>query len=63
MCMPIDDAAMLCWLQSQLRVMEVWQNELATRPDADTRQVDQLARHHAWLSDELARLSHPRKAA
>lgn len=63
MCMPIDDTAMLCWLQTQLRVMEAWQNELACRPDTDPRQVERLARHHAWLSDELSRLNPVRKAA
>jgi hypothetical protein len=61
--MPIDDSAMLCWLQTQLRVMQAWLDELATRPDADPRQVDQLARHHAWLSDELTRLTPVRRAA
>ncbi|MCA8902416.1 MAG: hypothetical protein KDA53_14335 [Hyphomonas sp.] len=61
--MPIDDAAMLCWLETQLRVLEAWQTELATRPDTDPLQVDRLARHHAWLSDELARLLPARKAA
>ena len=63
MCMPIDDIAMICWLETQLRVMNAWQDELATRPDTSPEQVARLARHQAWLSDELARLSLPRKAA
>ena len=63
MCLPIDDTALQCWLQTQLRVIEAWQMELATRPEADARQVESLARHHAWLSNELAHLSPLRKAA
>ncbi|KJS26995.1 MAG: hypothetical protein VR75_04740 [Hyphomonadaceae bacterium BRH_c29] len=63
MCMPIDDAAMLCWLISQLRVIEAWQDELASRPDADLLQVERLERHHAWLHEELARLRPLRRAA
>nr|WP_321359642.1 hypothetical protein [uncultured Hyphomonas sp.] len=63
MCLPVDDPAMLCWLQTQLRVIKAWQNELASRPDADLRQVERLARHHDWLTEELARLPPYRQAA
>jgi hypothetical protein len=63
MCIPLDDAAMLCWLEAQLRVIEAWQDELASRPDADLFQVERLARHHTWLRDELARLVPLRRAA
>ena len=63
MCLPIDDAAMLCWLETQLRIIEAWQDELAARPDADLHQAERLARHRNWLSEELARLSPLRRAA
>jgi hypothetical protein len=63
MCVPVDDPAMLCWLQTQLRVIEAWQEELSSRPDADLGQVERLARHHDWLTEELTRLSPYRQAA
>ena len=63
MCMPVDEAAMLCWLQTQLRVLEAWQDELTSRPDADIRQVERLSRHRDWLTEELARLTPHRQAA
>jgi hypothetical protein len=63
MCVPVDESAMLCWLQTQLRVIKAWQDELASRPDADIRQVERLSRHHDWLTEELDRLSPLRHAA
>jgi hypothetical protein len=63
MCVPVDDSAMLCWLQTQLRVSEAWQAELSSRPDADLQQVKRLSRHHDWLNEELSRLSSYRQAA
>lgn len=56
MCLPIDDQAMLCWLTSQVRVMEAWRGELAMRPEIDLAQVERLERHYTWLTAELARL-------
>jgi hypothetical protein len=49
--------AMLCWLQTQLRVIKAWQAELSSRPDADLQQVERLSRHHDWLTEELSRLT------
>ena len=63
MCVPVDDPAMLCWLQTQLRVIKAWQDELASRPDADLRQVERLSHHRDWLTEELARLTPHRQAA
>ena len=63
MCVPIDDAAMLCWLETQLRVIDAWQDELAARPDADLTQSERLAQHRIWLNEELSRLLPMRRAA
>ena len=63
MCVPVDETAMLCWLQTQLRVIEAWQDELISRPDADIRQVERLSRHRDWLTEELTRLTPHRQAA
>jgi hypothetical protein len=59
MCLPIDDASMLCWLRSQLKVVEAWRDELASRPDLDLEAISRLEQHYNWLSYELSRLDNP----
>lgn len=56
MCLPLDDTAMICWLQTQVRVLEAWREELATRPEIDVSAVARLERHYQWLTSEIARL-------
>ena len=63
MCLPIDDAAMLCWLKSQKSVLEAWRNELTCRPDTTESLIDRVEQHYNWLSDEIQRLDMPRRAA
>ena len=48
-CMPIDDAQMLCWLRSQLRVLSAWREELVCRNETDLEAVTRLEQHHQWL--------------
>lgn len=50
MCLPLDDASMVCWLKTQVRVIEAWREELASRPDIDIEVVMRLERHYAWLT-------------
>lgn len=59
MCLPMDDAAMICWLKTQVRIIEAWREELATRPDLDIRSVMRLEKHYAWLTSEIAWLEDP----
>lgn len=59
MCMPLDDTAMICWLRRQIRVLEAWREELATRPEIDISAVTRLESHYAWLTFEVARLEDP----
>ncbi|MEO1304984.1 MAG: hypothetical protein AAFV37_08410 [Pseudomonadota bacterium] len=59
MCLPMDDTAMICWLRTQVRVIEAWREELATRPDLDIRSVMRLEKHYAWLTSEIAWLEDP----
>lgn len=59
MCLPLDDTAMICWLKSQVRVIEAWRETLATRPDLDIAAITRLERHYAWLTYEVARLEDP----
>lgn len=56
MCIPFDDTAMVCWLKTQVRVVEVWREELASRPDIDIEAVHRIETHYAWLTYEVARL-------
>ena len=56
MCLPIDDSAMLCWLQSQLRVIAAWRDELALRSDPDFEALERLEHHYQWLASEVSRL-------
>ena len=63
MCLPIDDAAMLCWLKSQKSVLEAWRNELTCRPDTTDSLIDRVEQHYNWMSDEIQRLDMPRRAA
>lgn len=56
MCIPFGDDAMCCWLQTQLRVVEVWRDELAMRLDADPNALTRLEQHYDWLRYEVARL-------
>ena len=63
MCLPIDDAAMLCWLKTQATVHEAWREELAVRPDSEPGMLNRLELHHAWLEEEISRLDHHRQAA
>ncbi|MFT5774167.1 hypothetical protein [Hyphomonas sp.] len=63
MCIPMDDAAMLCWLRQQVRVLEAWREELACRPEIEIAMVTRLERHYAWLTSEIMRLEMPGRAA
>ena len=63
MCLPLDDVAMVCWLRQQVRVLEVWREELACRPEIEIAMVTRLERHYAWLTSEIMRLEAPRRAA
>lgn len=63
MCLPLDDTAVLCWLQTQLRVIEAWREELAAQPDADLHQLTRLEQHYQWLSAETAAMDRTRSAA
>ena len=63
MCLPLDDVAMICWLRQQVRVLEVWREELACRPEIEIAMVTRLERHYAWLTSEIMRLEAPRRAA
>ena len=59
MCVPLDDTAMICWLKTQVRVIEAWREELAMRVELDIPALTRLETHYQWLSAEVARLESP----
>lgn len=59
MCVPLDDSAMVCWLKTQVRVIEAWREELAMRTELDVPALTRLEKHYQWLSAEVARLDTP----
>lgn len=56
MCLPLDDSAMVCWLKTQVRVIEAWREELAMRAELDVSALTRLETHYQWLSAEVSRL-------
>tara|TARA_R110000824_G_scaffold102471_3_gene243311 strand:- start:303045 stop:303209 length:165 start_codon:yes stop_codon:yes gene_type:complete len=54
---------MLCWLKSQMTVLEAWRNELTCRPDTTDTMINRVEQHYTWLSEEISRLDTPRRAA
>lgn len=64
MCLPMDDTMMICWLKTQVRVLEAWRENLAMDVDLDLEQINRLERHYQWLTSEILTLeSAPRRAA
>ncbi len=63
MCLPIDDSAMLCWLKTQVTVLDAWRDELTCRPDTSDSMINRLEQHRSWLREEISRLDTGRKAA
>ncbi|MCI4644811.1 MAG: hypothetical protein MRY64_08525 [Hyphomonadaceae bacterium] len=63
MCLPLDQTSLLCWLHTQVRVMEAWREELAMQFEVNVEQVQLLERHYQWLTGEIAELEGARKVA
>lgn len=63
MCIPIDDRVMITWLKTQVRVLEAWREEVASRPELDIAQVTRLERHYQWLTSEVTSLEAPHQQA
>lgn len=59
MCLPITDYTMSTWLGLQVRMIEAWREELATRADIDLGMVMRVEHHYQWLTRELATLNEP----
>ena len=56
MCFRFQNADMLEWLKSQVRVLEAWREDIASRPDIDLEMVTRLEHHYQWLTSEVMTL-------
>lgn len=63
MCLPITNQTMSTWLEMQVRMIEAWREELATRADIDLNMVMRVENHYQWLTRELATLETPVSSA
>lgn len=54
--LPIDEGAMLCWLASQVRVVEAWREVLASRPEADLDMITTVEAHYQFLTKQIYEL-------
>jgi hypothetical protein len=53
MCYHFQNSDMLDWLKSQVRVLEAWREDIATRPSLDLEMVRRLEQHYQWLTKEI----------
>ena len=56
MCYHFQTPNMLIWLRHQVRVLEAWREDVATRPDLDLEMIMRLEQHYQWLTAEVANL-------
>lgn len=56
MCFQFQNPDMLEWLRSQVRVLEVWREQVAASPDLDLEMVTRLEQHYQWLTREIYHL-------
>jgi hypothetical protein len=47
---------MLEWLKTQVRVIEAWREDVASRPDLDLEMITRLEHHYQWLTAEVLNL-------
>lgn len=60
MCLSVSDDTMLSWLETQVRVLEAWREDVATRPSIDMRLVMSLEQHYQWLTGQIEVLGQQR---
>lgn len=56
MCLQFQNAAMLDWLKTQIRVIEAWREDVAARSDLDMDMITRLEQHYQWLTAEVLNL-------
>ena len=56
MCYHFQNPDMLTWLKAQVRVLEAWREDIATRPMLDFEMITRLEQHYQWLTGEIEHL-------
>lgn len=56
MCFHFQNADMIDWLRTQVRVLEVWREQVAASPEIDMAMVTRLEQHYQWLTREIYNL-------
>lgn len=56
MCYRFQSHDMLEWLKTQVRVLEAWREDIASRPELDLDMITRLERHYQWLTAEVLNL-------
>ena len=56
MCYHFQSSNMLEWLKTQVRVIEAWREDVASRPDLDLELITRLEHHYQWLTAEVLNL-------
>ena len=56
MCFRFQNSDMLEWLKTQIRILEAWREDVASRPDIDFDLVCRLEQHYQWLTSEVLTL-------
>lgn len=56
MCYHFQSSDMLEWLKTQVRVIEAWREDVASRPDLDLDMITRLEHHYQWLTAEVLNL-------
>lgn len=56
MCYHFQSSDMLEWLKTQVRVIEAWREDVASRPDLDMEMITRLEHHYQWLTAEVLNL-------
>ena len=63
MCYHFQSSDMLEWLKTQVRVIEAWREDIASRPELDLDMIRRLEQHYQWLTAEVFSLEQGRTSA
>jgi len=53
MCIRFRNGDMIEWLRTQVRIIEAWREDIATRQDLDLEMITRIEVHYQWLTSEV----------
>jgi len=53
MCVRFRNGDMIEWLKTQVRIIEAWREDIATRQDLDLEMITRIEVHYQWLTTEV----------